>query len=791
MSTTVSSSSSSAPSSPVPAAPGTTWKQVLADRMPEAWAREIDVFEHQIDLRKRGKIEEKLFAETRLRRGAYGQRYDNGQRHDGTTAQTLAFPSGDVTKGPSTMWDAPGMQRIKVPMGRLTARQLEALAEVAEEYSDGILHVTTRQDFQLHFVHIEETPDLMRRLAAVGITTREACGNTVRNVTACPIAGVCRTESFDVSPYASALTYFLLGHDDTQDFGRKFKIAFSGCHDEACGLVNFHDVGCIARTREIDGQTKRGFEYAVGGGLGSVPYSAQILEEFLPEEELLPMTQAIARIFARFGERANRAKARLKFLVKKLGFEEFKRLVNEERKTLRPDPRWTAFLSDLHVTDEQPLRPAAPLAPNAPGTDDPAFIAWRRSNVLDQRQKGYAVVILALPLGDLTADQARALSDISRLYTGDTLRTTADQNMLLRWVSEADLPAVYQALVKAGLAEAGAGTITDITACPGTDTCKLGISSSRALAAELRRDLVASGIDQNDNARGLHIKTSGCFNSCGQHHVADLGYLGVARVVNGRRVPHFQLVIGGQWTNNGGSYGLAIGAIPSKRVPEFTRKITEMFARDRQGGETFQAFTGRIGKKAIRSMVEQLQSLPTYEQDPSFYSDWSDPREYTIDDMGVGECAGEVVPYVQVGLADAEREIFEAQLLLDEKNLPAATQRALSAMLVAARALSREKNPNLSTDPDEIVRDFRKYYFDTQLFFDPYAGGKFAHSFFRIHEDKASFDSPEAAHQILEEAQLFVDAAHQCHARLGASLGAVTPITIAVPGSGPAAPAAT
>ncbi len=746
-----------------------SWTQRLAGEMPEALAREIDIFETQIELRKKGKIEEKLFAETRLRRGVYGQRYDNGQRHDGVDTRALSFPSGETTKGPSTLWDAPGMQRIKVPMGRLSAQQLEVLAELCEEYSDGILHVTTRQDFQLHFVHIEDTPDLMRRLAAVGITTREACGNTVRNVTACPIAGVCRTESFDVSPYAKALTYFLLGHDDTQDFGRKFKVAFSGCQDEACGLTNFHDVGCIAKTRTVDGQEKRGFDYYVGGGLGSVPYAAQLLDEFVPEEELLPMTQAVARVFARLGEKANRQRARLKFLVKKLGFAEFKRLVLEERKQLRPDPRWSAFLADLHTTDEKPLRPAGKLPP-APHPE--GFEEWRKNNVLPQRQDGYVVAIVTLPLGDLTADQARELADIARRYTGDTLRTTADQNMLLRWVSEADLPALYGALKAAQLALPGAGTIGDITACPGTDTCKLGISSSRALAAELRRELTASGLDQDARSRGLHVKTSGCFNSCGQHHVADLGFLGVSRNVNGRRVPHFQLVIGGEWTRNGASYGLAIGAIPSKRVPEFTRKITEMYARDRAEGETFGAFATRIGKKTIRSMVEELQVLPSYEQDASFYSDWGDPREYTINDMGVGECAGEVVPYVEMGLAAAEREIFEAQLLLDEGKLAPAAGRAYSAMLQAARALARERNPNIGNAPDEVVGEFRKFFYDTKLFFDPYAGGKFAQYFFRIHDDKAQAADKEAAHQIIEEAQLFVDAAHQCYTRLGATLGA-------------------
>src|ERR1700674_296549 len=232
------------------------WKARLTGQMPPHLASELDIFENEIALRKQGKIEDRVFAETRLRRGAYGQRYDNGQRSDGQTTRTLSYPSSN-TKGPNTVWDAPGMQRIKVPFGGLNARQLEVMAELAEEYSDGIAHVTTRQDFQLHFVHIDDTPTLVRRLAAVNITTREACGNSVRNVTACPYAGVCVGESFDVTPYAKATAYFLLGHPDTQNFGRKFKIAFSGCREDACGLTRIHDIGLIAVTRQFNGRTQR------------------------------------------------------------------------------------------------------------------------------------------------------------------------------------------------------------------------------------------------------------------------------------------------------------------------------------------------------------------------------------------------------------------------------------------------------------------------------------------------------------------------------------------------------
>src|SRR5438045_1396844 len=326
-----------------------TRKAKLTDKMDQQIAEEIDVFETQMALRRTGKLDEKVFAETRLRRGCYGQRYDNGHRHDGIRTQQLSFLS-DMTKGPDTFWDAPGMQRIKIPFGGVTPDQLDTLAELAEEYADGVLHVTTRQDFQLHYVHIDDTPNLMRRLAAVGITTREACGNSVRNVTACPLAGVCNTEAFDVTPYAKACAFYLLGHRDTQDFGRKFKIAFSGCRDEACALVSMHDLGGIAAV--VDG--KRGFELYVGGGLGAVPHQAKLMMEFCPEEELLPMARAIGRVFARLGEKKNRNRARLKFVVQKLGIDEFRKIVFEERKMMPDDPSWRTFFDEIPKFAESP-----------------------------------------------------------------------------------------------------------------------------------------------------------------------------------------------------------------------------------------------------------------------------------------------------------------------------------------------------------------------------------------------------------------------------------------------------
>ena len=739
----------------------TTWKERLAGQIPGDMAEEIDTFETQIHLRKQGKMEEKLFAETRLRRGAYGQRYDNGQRYDGTQNQQLHFPDHE-TKGPDTFWHAPGMMRIKIPFGGLTAEQMEVLGDLAEEYSEEILHITTRQDFQIHFIHIEDTPDLMRRLAAVGITTREACGNSVRNVTACPLSGVCRTETFDVTPYAKAIMRFLLGHPDCQDFGRKFKIAFSGCEHEACGLANMHDMGGVGVVRTVDGEEKRGFKLYVGGGLGAVPHQAQVFDDFVPVEELLPISQAIARVFARLGEKKNRNRARIKFLVAKLGVEEFRRLVREERTILPPDPQWTAFLDDLGNTDEEPLKPGQPL--NGAKTSE-GFAEWYRTNVYRQRQAGYVVATVALPLGDITSHQLRALADISRRFVKETARTTVEQNMVLRWVSETDLPQLYDELVSLGLAQAGAGTIVDVTACPGTDTCKLGIASSRGLATELRKQLGEQGGELDEVVEGLRIKISGCFNSCGQHHAADIGFYGNSRKINGITVPHFQVVLGGQWKANAGSFGLATGAVPSKNIPEVVSRLAKRFVEERETDELFKDFIARLGKRQIKVMLEDLTVVPAYEEDGSFYRDWGDTRSFTMDDLGKGECAGEVVSVTIMELAGAEREVFEASVSLDEDELQAAWQGALNAMLKAARALVKEQFYDVPEDTDVVVAEFRTRFYDSELF-----SPKFANYLFLAHQEPAREFDKVQTHRFIEEAQLFIEGAYTCYDKIAAPL---------------------
>jgi sulfite reductase (ferredoxin) len=743
------------------------WKDRLSRKMPEFLVRELDIYETEIALRKQGKIDERLFAETRLRRGTYGQRYDNGQRYDGIKFQEITYPSGDLTKGPNTMWDAPGMQRIKIPGGGLNADQLETLAELAEEYSDNIAHVTTRQDFQLHYIHIDDTPSLMRRLAAANITTREACGNSVRNVTACPYAGTCQDEVFDVTPYSRALSKFLLGHPDCQNFGRKFKPAFSGCAQHACGLTNLHDVGFIASVREVNGVEKRGFQMYVGGGLGAVPYMAKLFDSFVPAEEILPLTQAIARVFARLGEKKNRNRARIKFLIHDLGIEKFKELVLEERKALPHDPRWTYFLGEAENFEEVPLRPGGAW----PASASDGFQRWLRTNTRPQKQPGYVVVTVALPLGDITANQLRSLADIVRRFTKETIRTTVEQNFVIRWVSQSDLPEIYKALEAVGLGDPGAGAIVDIVTCPGTDTCKLGISSSRGLAGELHKRLAEKSFQLDESVQHLHIKISGCFNSCGQHHVADLGFYGVSRKVGGFAVPHFQVVLGGEWEHNAGSYGLPVAAIPSKNIPQVVTRLTERYVAGRMNGETFKDFIKRVGKVELKKALEDLAKPPADLVDRSFFSDWGDPREYTLGDMGVGECAGEVVSSVEFDLGDAEREVFEAQLALEKGEIQKAGKTAYQSMVHAARALVKINNQNVSDNPGDIISEFRAQFYDTQKFWDPYAGGKFANYLFDAHQKSNERYTGDSSRYLIDEAQLFIDAAHSCYTKMGRAVG--------------------
>jgi sulfite reductase (ferredoxin) len=532
-----------------------------------------------------------------------------------------------------------------------------------------------------------------------------------------------------------------------------------------------HDMGLIATTRTVDGVEQQGFEMYVGGGLGAVPHLAKLLDEFVPPEELLPMSQAAARVYARLGEKKNRNKARIKFLVAKLGIDEFRRLVKEERAVLEHDPKWTEFLQSLPTFEEAGVpEPVSAGQTIDLGEDADAFAKWKSTNLYPQRQKGFVCVAIALPLGDLTSQQMRGLADITRRFTRDTIRTTVEQNILLRWIHEADLPAVYLALKEHNLHAAGAHSIVDITACPGTDTCKLGISSSRGLAGELRDRLAVKGWQYDAAVKDIRIKVSGCFNSCGQQMVAEIGFYGSNRLVDRHRVPHFHLILGGEWDNNAIQYGQSLGVIPSKRIPEVVEFLVEKYLRERQNGENFPQFVNRVGKKEIKDQVQPFTKVPAYAVDKSFYVDWGDAREYTIGDIGVGECAGEVVSLTDFGVAAADSIYFDATLLLEGNsnngNVQQAADKALEAMLSAAQALLKVQNVDISKDPAVIVSEFRYYFYDTELFFDPFVKGKFAQYLFNAYEQRNEPMKLDQARQLIEEARLFIEAAHECNTRM-------------------------
>ena len=684
--------------------------------LPTAIREEIDIFETELRRIQSGLVDEKIFTEFRLRHGVYGQRQDRVQ-----------------------------MQRIKIPMGRMSADQLVALADIAEEYAVGVLHVTTRQDFQCHFVDINDTPNLMRRLAAVGITTREACGNVIRNVTCCPCAGVCTDEAFDVAPHAHAMAYFMLRHPDAQNFGRKFKISYSGCSEHGCGLGRMHDIGAVARVQN----GVEGFEVFVGGGLGSLPHQAKLYNEFVPADQMLPLAQAISRVFGKLGEKKNRAKARMKFLIVKQGIDEFKRLVEEERQRLPADPRWESELQRaLEQLRDEPLKRPSRL--DLADGHGPQFAEWLELNVHPQRQDGYSMVDVYLPLGDITSLQARQLADVSRKYIKDTLRTTVDQNLLLQWVSNADLPSLFADLTQIGLAETGAGRLKDVVACPGTDSCKLGITASRGLAAHLSKEF-GNGMSDIAHRSDLKIKISGCFNSCGQHHIADIGFFGSVQRKKNDTAPVFQVTLGGSTRNNAESYGLAIGKIPSQNVDKAIVRVTEFYNREKRGDETLSDVVARLGKVRVKQELAEFMELPTFEESPGFYRDIRQPWQYQRS-IGVGECAGEVVDQAEFMLEDADRIHFESTLDLERDRYGDASAKAFEACKKAADALLFTKGLWLS-DRYDTVAEFRKHFYDGDTFHKP-----FADNFLRTAQEGPSDDSEQARLRV-EEATLFIEAA--------------------------------
>ncbi|MBI3088438.1 MAG: nitrite/sulfite reductase [Candidatus Omnitrophica bacterium] len=531
------------------------------------------------------------------------------------------------------------MMRIKIPQGRLNAEQLECFADLAETYSKGIGHLTTRQDMQLYWIPTREAPVAMAALARVGLTTREACGNSVRNVTACHFAGVSPTELFDVTQHASAVTRHFLRNPVSQKLPRKFKIAFEGCPvDHARTAI--HDIGAVAAIREEGGRRTLGFRIYVGGGLGAAPMQAILLEPFTPTTDLLRTCEAVVRVHDRLGDRKNKATARIKFVVKRLGPDAFRQEVFAERKQLPP-----YSYPDMQVTDTDEQPPATERQRGSPeergmsGSVNGLFSRWMLTNVMGQKQAGYSVVTIKLRLGDITAAQMRALARIVRRYCGGRLRVTIEQNLALAWIRDNQLASLYSELKPLGLAEPEAGTIYDVTSCPGAETCQLGISASRGLTRALEAKLKEAGLSGEDLER-IRIKVSGCPNSCGQHHLADIGFFGGARKIHERLVPHFQLLLGGFTDEGTAEFGKPILKLPARRIPEAVVRMLELYRQDRQSPqEAFRAFALRVGTGYWKQAFEAFTGLPPYEASPEAYRDWGAETDFSLGGMGPGECA--------------------------------------------------------------------------------------------------------------------------------------------------------
>jgi sulfite reductase beta subunit-like hemoprotein len=561
---------------------------------------DLDLFLETLGKFERGEISPEAWRAFRLLHGTYGQRQE-----------------GDVH-----------MLRVKIPQGVLGAHQLRALADVAESSSRGFGHITTRQNFQLHFVRLGDVELALRRLASAGLTTREACGNSVRNVTACPFAGVAPGETFDVSPYAEALTRHFLRHPLSASLPRKFKVAFEGCTEDHAALA-IHDLGFHALARGDDG--KRGFRVVAGGGTAALPTPASVLFEFLPAASLLEAAEAVIRVFHRLGERQNRHAARMKYLVRKIGFEAFRAEVHRAMEEIGRggvrlpfDPEDPPAEGPPTATRPPPPPPVelaaqvargaargpglvpAPLPVLGPPPGDAA--AWLRTNVRPQRRPGWSAAVVTVRLGDLTAGQLRGLADLALSFGDGTARVTREQDVVLRWVRDEDLVALHEALAALGLGDAGAGTIADVTTCPGAESCRLAVTQSRGLG-KLLSDHLRARPELAALAPDLLVKVSGCPNGCGQHHIAAIGFQGSVRKVAGRAVPQYFVMVGGASAAGGVRVARGAAKIPARRVPQALELLLRLYEAERRPGEDASAFFGRLEPARAKAALAGLERL--------------------------------------------------------------------------------------------------------------------------------------------------------------------------------------
>ena len=515
------------------------------------------------------------------------------------------------------------MVRVKIPQGLLTSDQLRVLGEVAQRWSTGRGHITTRQNVQFHFIKLADTAAVVAALGNAGLTTREACGNAVRNVTTCPFAGASELEPFDATPYAEAVTRYLLRGPLSASLPRKFKIAFGGCCGTDCVGASFNDIGLLARAR--DGQP--GFRVTLAGGLSTLRRAGILAHEFVPAEEVLEIAEAVIRVFNRTGNRKRRDKARLKFVVEQMGAEKFLAEYHAERERIRGEGGLRASGFALQA-GEAPARTVAHPRPRALRA---GLAEWSATNVRAQRQPEYAAVTVRVLLGDLTAAQFGALAAIAEEFSEEReVRTTVDQNLVLRYVQRAHLPALHAALDDAALAEAGAGTVSDVTSCPGAFSCRLAVTQSRGMARELGAAL------HEVEAEGLHIKISGCPNGCGQHYVAGIGLQGSVRKVNGRPVPQYHLYLGGGFGAETASFGRLSAKLPARRVPEAVKRLIAIADAEKAPGEAYESFLARLPAARVSALLRDLEELAAPEAQD--FVDLDEEKAFAVE-LSEGECA--------------------------------------------------------------------------------------------------------------------------------------------------------
>ena len=611
--------------------------------------KDIIDLERKIALFKEGKIDDERFRSLRLARGVYGQRQEGVQ-----------------------------MIRIKLPFGKVSSEQLLRISKVSDEYSTGRLHITTRQDIQIHYVSLDKTPQLWADLEKDDITLREACGNTVRNITASENAGIDKEEPFDVSPYAHAMFQFFLRNPICQEMGRKFKISFSSS-DKDTALSYLHDLGFIPKV--VNGE--RGFKVMLGGGLGSQPHHAELLSEFIPVNQIIPTTEGVLRIFDRFGERAKRLKARMKFLIKDIGRDEFLQLVEDEKKAL------SYKTVEIDTTDfDAPIPEPLLVAPKVVIEDTIAFEAWKKSNVVQQKQSGYVAIGIKIVLGDFYTDKARLLAELIKNYGANELRFSLRQDILIRNIKEENLAFFYQELAKLDFVALGYNTISDITACPGTDTCNLGIASSTGIAVELER-VLNTEYPQYANNQEITIKISGCMNACGQHNMAEIGFQGMS-INSGKLVaPALQVLLGGGNLGNGtGRFSDKVIKIPSRRGPEALRFILNDFESN-ANGLSFLDYYDVKGEKYFYEFLKPLADLTNLTE--ADFVDWGNADNY-VKAVGVGECAGVVIDLVATLLLEAKDKLTFAQEAFDDKKWSDAIYLAYAGFVNGAKALLLAEN---------------------------------------------------------------------------------------------------